>query len=157
MIFRTVFAVLALAFSTAASAQSYLCAFDGIYGLNETESGVSANPIQFGQKENPAWEFELIKTEREVEIVWSASPLQFEGKTAALQTGPKSFAIFLAAEGPCMFTEGHCGASLHYAEQEDGSLAFHYQPIALTRFEDGRREPLKVYAVGRCYPEEGGK
>jgi hypothetical protein len=154
MIGKPSIAFVALALSSATSAQSYTCTFGDIYALTVDEDGVSGSPIQFGQQTNPAWQFDLIKTEREIEIVWPASPLQFEGKHKAIQTGPTSFAVFAVGRGPCMFTEGHCGASLHYAAQEDGSLRFHFQPIALTRFEDDSRVPLKVMAEGKCIPAE---
>ena len=150
MIGRASIALAALASSTVATAQSYECSFGDIFALNVSDNGVSGSPIQFGQESNPAWKFELIKTEREVEIIWPSSPLQFEGKAPAIQTGPASYAVFVVGRGPCMFTEGHCGATLHYAVQDDGSLDFHFQPIALTQFEDGRREPLKVLAEGNC-------
>ena len=154
MIGKASIVLLAVASSTAASAQSYACSFGNIYALSSSDEGVSGSPIQFGQETNPAWMFDLIKTEREIEIVWPSSPLQLEGKRPAIQTGPSSFAVFVVGRGPCMFTEGHCGGTLHYAAQDDGSLKFHFQPIALTRFEDGRREPLKVLAEGKCIPAD---
>ncbi len=154
MIGKAFIALATLAVSTAATAQTFDCSFGNIYSLTVSEDGVSGSPIQFGQETNPAWQFGLIKSEREVEIVWPSSPLQFEGKQPAIQTGPNSFAMFAFGRGPCMFTEGHCGATLHYSAREDGSLNFHFQPIALTRFEDGRREPLKVLAEGTCIPAD---
>jgi hypothetical protein len=154
MIRRITFAVIGLTCSSAASAEAYLCSFGNIYSLTSKGDSVSGAPIQFGQETNPAWQFRLIKTEREVEIVWPSSPLQFNGKASAIQTGPTSFAAFMVGRGPCMFTEGHCGATLHYSQQDDGSLMFHFQPIALTRFEDGHREPLKVLAEGTCTPAD---
>jgi len=154
MIGKPSLGLMALAISTTASAQQYECSFDDIYALNVTKDGVSGSNIMFEQETNPNWRFNLIKTEREIEIVWPSSPLQFEGKVPAIQTGPSSFAMFMVGRGPCMLTDGHCGASLHYAAQEDGSLIFHFQPIALTKMNDGRREPLKVLTEGKCVPAE---
>jgi hypothetical protein len=154
MIGKLTFAALGLACSSAASAEAYLCSFGTIYSLTSKDGSVSGAPIQFGQETDPKWSFRLIKTEREVEIVWPSSPLQFNGKPPAIQTGPTSFASFIVGRGPCMFTEGHCGATLHYSQQDDGSLMFHFQPIALTQFEDGHREPLKVLAEGSCKPAD---
>lgn len=92
-------------------------------------------------------------SERNTEIVWSNSPIQLNGVTPRIQTGPTSFASFHVGRGPCLFTEGHCGAVVHYSELHDGSLSILIQPIALTRIENEDRIPFLVHLPGTCVPE----
>jgi len=69
----------------------------------------------------------------------------------------KPVAGFFVGQGPCLFTEAHCGTTVHFARQEDGSLKMQLHPIALTRFEDGHREPFVVYLSGTCQAKDNDR
>ena len=133
-----------------ASAADYRCRFDRLASVYLEDGKITGTPINFPDNDITTWQFELKVSKREMKIDWPQSPIQLNGKGPLIQTGQASFATFLPAAGPCMFTEGHCGASLHVVGQPDGSLQFQLQPLALTRIENDQRVPLKVLADGTC-------
>lgn len=152
---KTASIVLAFAASiapVAAQADSFDCVLDDPQIINESDAGLSGSVISFGENAEP-WSFRLITSERTTAIEWPNSPIQLNGETPRIQTGPEAFASFHVGRGPCMFTEGHCGAIIHYSGQADGSLSLLIQPIALTRTEDSARVPFLAYLPGTCTPE----
>jgi len=153
------FIVAALLAPTAAAATDYDCVLEEARSIHFDEQGtVTANPIRFGGSAGDLpWKFVLRRDEREAEIVWRNSPMQLSGKSPLIPTGQDSYAGFFLGRGPCMFTETHCGSTLHFAEQEDHSLNIQLHPIALTSFEDGHREPFVVYLNGSCQPKDGNE
>jgi len=141
---------------TTAAAADYDCVLKGARSIRFDDAGeVTANAIQFSDDAGDrSWRFTLRWTEREAEIVWRNSPMQLSGKSSLIPTGEDSYAGFFVGQGPCLFTEAHCGTTVHFARQEDGSLKMQLHPIALTRFEDGHREPFVVYLSGTCQAKD---
>ena len=141
---------------SAATAADYDCLLGEAYSVGPDKDGnVVARPISFGGGLGETeWRFTLRRDEREAEVVWRNSPMQLAGKSPLIQTSEASFAAFYVGRGPCLFTEGHCGATVHFAEQPDGTLKLRLYPIALSSFEDGHREPFTVYLAGRCDPKD---
>jgi hypothetical protein len=135
----------------------YDCMLGEIYSVGADSGGkVAVNPIQFGGGlRDKAWGFSLAYDEETVDISWPDSPMQFSGKSPLIQTSEDSYASFRVGRGPCLFTEGHCGTLLHFAKQSDGRLKIQLQPIALSSFEDGRREPFVAYISGTCEVKDG--
>ncbi len=133
-------------------AKPFDCVLRDTQIVNEGEGGLSGSVISFPEKSAP-WSFRLVTTERTTTIEWPASPIQLDGESPRIQTGPTSFASFHVGRGPCLFTEGHCGAIVHYSEQPDGSLSLLVQPIALTRMDDDMRVPFLAYMPGTCTAE----
>jgi hypothetical protein len=113
--------------------------------------------IGFGPKTGMNWKFTLIRTEKALMVEWPDSPVQINGKGPLIQTGPNSYSSFYIGKGPCLFTEGHCGGTVHFAAQTDGSLVIQIQPVALIKFEDGRREPFVAFIEGRCEKRKNQK
>ena len=140
-----------LAPTAAIAATDYDCVLDHARSIHvDEQDGVTANPIRFPDDFGDSWEFTLRRDEREAEIVWRNSPMQLSGKSSLIPTSDASYAAFFVGRGPCTFTETHCGTTRHFAEQQDGTLKIQLHPIALTSFEDGRREPFVVYLSGSC-------
>jgi hypothetical protein len=108
------------------------------------------NEIDFGSRTGTNWKFSLIQSEKTLTVEWADSPMQISGKGPLIQTGPSSYSSFYFGKGPCLFTEGHCGGTVHYAAQLDGSLIIQIQPVALIKFEDGHSEPFVAFIDGRC-------
>ncbi len=137
---------------TAAAAADYDCVLDDARSIRFSDAGeVKANPIRFGDDAGAEpWRFTLRWETREAEIVWPSSPMQLSGKSGLIPTSEDSYAGFFVGQGPCLFTEMHCGTSLHFAKQKDGSLKVQLHPIALTSYEDGHREPFVIYLSGAC-------
>ena len=137
--------------SAPVAAETYSCTLDPAQSVFVKDGSITGTPIHFGSgAADKPWTFELVTSPDHVEINWPASPIQLNGKGHILQTGPDAFATFLVAGGPCMFTEGNCGAIVHYSKQSDTSLSIAVEPIALTRIENDERVPLEVYLVGKC-------
>jgi hypothetical protein len=155
MKWRWLFAA-ALLVPSAADAADYDCLLGKVYGLDSGETGAPvAGEIRFGSGQGDApWRFTLRREEREVEIVWRDSPMQFSGKSALIPTSDDSYAGFFVGRGPCLFTETNCGTTLHFAEQPDGTLKIQLHPLALTSFPDGHGEPFVVYLSGTCQAKE---
>jgi hypothetical protein len=145
--------------TTAAAATDYDCLLGDVYTVGPDKDGnVVAMPIQFGGGLGEgSWRFTLRRDEKEAEIVWRNSPMQLSGKSLLIPTSEDSFAAFYIGRGPCLFTEAHCGTTLHFAEQSDGTLKIRLYPIALTSFEDGHREPFTIYLSGTCEPKGDDK
>ena len=145
--------------SAAAAATDYDCVLDNARSIRFDEQGqVRSTDIRFGgDARDASWKFVLRREEREAEIVWRDSPMQLSGKSGLIPTSEDSYAGFFVGRGPCLFTEAHCGATLHFAEQDDGSLKLQLHPVALTSYEDGHREPFVVYLSGVCQPKDGNE
>jgi hypothetical protein len=152
---RVVFFAAGLLLPTAVAAADYDCVLDGARSIRFDDEGkVTANPLRFPEESDKRWAFTLRHDEREAEIVWRNSPMQLSGKSALIPTSEGSYAGFYVGRGPCLFTETHCGTTLHFAEQRDGSLKIQLHPIALTSYEDGHREPFVVYLSGTCQAKD---
>ena len=156
---RAVVLAAGLLVPTAAAAADYDCVLDGARSIRFDEAGeVKTNPMRFSDDSGDrTWRFTFRWDEREAEIVWRNSPMQLSGKSSLIPTSEDSYAGFFVGQGPCLFTEMHCGTTLHFAEQEDGSLKMQLHPIALTSFEDGHREPFVIYLSGTCKAKDADR
>jgi hypothetical protein len=126
------------------------CEMGTAYSVDSVGAEKTVRPIDFGSGSETKWKFSLVRGERSLTVEWPDSPMQMNGTGPLVQTGPSSYASFIFGKGPCLFTEGHCGANIHYAAQADGSLTLQILPVAMTKFEDGHREPFVAFIKGRC-------
>ena len=135
-------------------AQDYLCSVGTPYVVQERENAVKGLAIEFGELDPDDWSFEMSISDDEAVIAWPRSPIQLEGSSAPLPTGPTSSAYLFFSEGPCLFTESACMTMVHSSQQPTGELEIQIQPTALTRDETGARHPFNVQMAGTCVPKD---
>lgn len=157
MTLRSVLFISACLMSSAAQAASigqYNCQADAPYAVNIDGEKVSGSKINFGDAyPETAWAFRLSLEADKAEIIWPKSPIQLSGGSPSVPTSETSFFMFFISKGPCLFTEGNCGALVDVVEQQDETLKLSIKASAITRLEDGSREPLSLIINGRCTKE----
>ena len=153
------FLVLAVVLASPCNAKGQLfnCDLDLPQDVRDFEKPASISTIKLFNTDKTNWKFKLSVDSKTATVDWPESPMQLDGKGILIQTGSEAYATFIASEGPCLFTEGHCGSMVQFAKQKDKSLSLLLQPIALIKLDDGRREPYKVFLNGRCQPLKATK
>jgi len=147
-------ATIAMAMLAASLPGNYDCAIER--QIVVTETGVQpGDVIQFPEAEREAWRFSMrVRTPRnaaaQVELLWSANPIQIAGTHAAVDLAPSHLAFMAMARGPCMFTETNCMALIQLSARDDGSAAFTIMPAGLA----GPTQ-LHVIFIGSCRRQNG--
>jgi hypothetical protein len=138
-----------LLIAAAAIAQTFNCqlSLPRVISLNE---GTSKADLINGLPAE-AMSFQLNLKGNNAEVVWPDSPIQMQGKQAALPTSSDSGMIMFVSGGPCLFTETACGTMVNYAKQPDGSISLILIPSAITTDKDRQvRTPFLVAIPGQC-------
>jgi hypothetical protein len=91
-------------------------------------------------------------------VTWPNSPLQIEGKAAALTTGQGGVAFVIVGPGPCLFTETSCISLVHLVDTSSTTATAMISPTAMSTDEAKKtRAPFLVSAVAQCTRSEGTK
>jgi hypothetical protein len=132
--------------------RTFNCKLDPPQDVRDFEPETRISTINLFNTGSGKWEFDLSLDQRTITIRWPASPMQLEGRGPLIQTGPTSFATFLASPGPCLFTDGNCGSAVIVSEQIDKSLKLLVQPLAIINLKERGYQPYKIFINGVCKP-----
>ncbi len=133
------------------------CVLDPPQDVRDFEPQTRVSTINLFNTGLGKWEFILSLGARNASITWPNSPMQLEGRGGLIQTGPTSFATFLASQGPCLFTDGHCGSLVVVSEQPDETLKILLEPVAVIKLKDVGTVPYKIFINGICKSTDSRK
>ena len=134
-------------------AGSFTCTVEQVAAISYANGEMVASRIHGFPYSNLTFALDI--EGNEVAIDWPESPIQVHGRQPLLATGPETVSAIFVTEGPCYFTEWHCGSTLSFAAQDNGSLKLLANPTAVsTDRENDSRFPYLIWMSGLCTPRE---
>ncbi len=143
-----------------AASTVYDCTVDAPRVLGGTAGQEQTTEI--GLPEAGPWRFQINVAEQSdgsaiAEVRWPSNPLQMAGRFPVIPTAPTALAFVTVSGGPCLFTENACLTLVHIVDETPQRSRVVMTPTALSRSENGDREPLRILLSGTCARSESNR